>query len=85
MKNIDVKSLIIGALLTSTIFRGVAAVPSGTGSSKQASEWDEKQTWTIASREFGNPSNHTHPTGAEPFAMLSVKGKVMVYYRARIK
>jgi hypothetical protein len=31
MKNIDIKSLIIGALLTSTIFLGVAAVvPSGT-------------------------------------------------------
>jgi len=30
MKSIDVKSLLIGALLASTIFLGVAAVPSGT-------------------------------------------------------
>ena len=85
MKNIDVKSLLIGTLLASTIFLGVAAVPSGTGSSKQALEWDATQTWTIASREFGNPSNHTHPTEAEPFAMLSVNGKTMVYYRQRTK
>jgi hypothetical protein len=63
----------------------VAAVPSGTGSSKQASDWDAKQTWTIASREFGKPSNVTPPTGAEPFAMLQAKGKVMVYYRQRTK
>ena len=87
MKNIDIKSLLIGALLASTIFLGVAAVPSGTGSSKQASEWDYKQTWTIASREFGDPSNAPAQTviGGEPFAMLSDKGKTMVYYRQRTK
>ena len=78
MKNIDIKSIIIGALLTSTIFLGVAAT-------SPTDKWDDKQQWTIASREFGNPSNHTHPTGAEPFAMLQVKGKVMVYYRHRTK
>jgi len=38
MKNIDVKSLIIGALLTSTIFLGVAA--TGT-----TDKWDVNQKW----------------------------------------
>jgi len=38
MKNIDVKSLIIGALLTSTIFLGVAAT-------SPTDKWDEKQNW----------------------------------------
>ena len=47
MKNIDVKSFIIGALLTSTIFLGVAAAPSGTGTAKDASVWDDKQEWEI--------------------------------------
>ena len=47
MKSIDVKSLIIGALLTSTIFLGVAAAPSGTGTVKDASVWDDKQEWEI--------------------------------------
>jgi hypothetical protein len=37
MKSIDIKSLIIGALLTSTIFLGVAA--SGGGSSKVTYEY----------------------------------------------
>ena len=40
MKNIDVKSLIIGALLTSTIFLGVAA--TGT-----TDKWDVNQKWEI--------------------------------------
>jgi len=39
MKSIDVKSLLIGALLTSTIFLGVAA----TGPFEK---WDEKQRWS---------------------------------------
>ena len=40
MKNIDVKSLIIGALLTSTVFLGLAA--TGT-----TDKWDGKQRWEI--------------------------------------
>ena len=50
MKSIDIKSLIIGALLTSTIFLGVAAVPSGTGTIKARVLWDDKQEWKY--REF---------------------------------
>ena len=40
MKNIDIKSIIIGALLTSTIFLGVAA--TGT-----TDKWDDKQEWKV--------------------------------------
>ena len=40
MKTIDTKSLIIGALLTSTIFLGVAA--TGT-----TDKWDGKQEWAV--------------------------------------
>ena len=42
MKNIDIKSLIIGALLTSTIFLGVAA----TGEDDKG-KWDKKQEWRV--------------------------------------
>ena len=40
MKNIDIKSLIIGALFTSTIFLGVAAT-------SPTDKWDGKQQWEI--------------------------------------
>jgi hypothetical protein len=40
MKNIDIKSLIIGVLLTSTIFLGVAA----TG---PTDKWDKEQEWAV--------------------------------------
>ena len=40
MKNIDIKSLIIGALLTSTIFLGVAAT-------SPTDKWDNDQKWVI--------------------------------------
>ena len=56
MKNIDVKSLLIGALLTSTIFLGVAAVPApkGTGLTPigfppipAPAKWDKNQVWEV--------------------------------------
>ena len=56
MKSIDIKSLIIGALLTSTIFLGVAA--TGT-----TDKWDDKQEWR------GKYSSDA-PIGYEPFALL---------------
>ena len=40
MKSIDVKSLLIGALLTSSIFLGVAAT-------SPADKWDDKQVWQV--------------------------------------
>jgi hypothetical protein len=55
MKSIDIKSLIIGALLTSTIFLGVAA--TGT-----TDKWDGKQRWEIKT------SSGKIPEGWEPFA-----------------
>ena len=58
MKNIDVKSLIIGALLTSTIFLGVAAT-------SPTDKWDEKQKWEIHHEAL--KSGLTLP-GWEPFA-----------------
>ena len=47
MKTIDVKSLIIGALLTSTIFLGVAAT-----SKSDAGKWDDKQEWSVMQVDF---------------------------------
>ena len=41
MKSIDIKSLFIGALLTSTIFLGVAAT-------SPTDKWDDKQEWIEA-------------------------------------
>jgi len=75
MKNIDVKSLIIGALLTSTIFLGVAAAPSGTGTAKDASVWDDKQEWEI------KRTQQDQSIGWEPFGC----DKNYVFYRRRIK
>ena len=75
MKNIDTKSIIIGALLTSTIFLGVAAAPSGTGTAKDASVWDDKQVWYVKRLEWKEPpgeanrlTNRLQPQGFEPFA-----------------
>ena len=46
MKNIDVKSLLIGILLTSTIFLGVSAT-------SPTDKWDEKQQWAVAELVWG--------------------------------
>jgi hypothetical protein len=72
MKNIDIKSIIIGALLTSTIFLGVAAT-------SPTDKWDENQVWKVQQWLL----KHPQPTwvGHEPFA---TDGKA-VYYRKRIK
>ena len=70
MKNIDVKSLLIGTLLTSTIFLGVAA----TGATDK---WDGKQEWDVKIKPVAEPA----PKGAQPFAV--VRGQI--YYRARVK
>ena len=48
MKSIDIKSLLIGALLTSTIFLGVAAT-----SKDDKGKWDEKQQWAVAELVWG--------------------------------
>ncbi|MDP7050444.1 MAG: hypothetical protein QF600_00815 [Verrucomicrobiota bacterium] len=40
MKSIDIKSLIIGVLLTSTILLGMAAT-------RPTDKWDDKQVWQV--------------------------------------
>ena len=81
MKNIDVKSIIIGALLTSTIFLCVAAVPRDTGkpfvvsSPESYQQWDDKQVLYVKRLEWKEPPGHANrltsrlqPQGFEPFA-----------------
>ncbi len=82
MKNIDIKSLLIGGLLASTIFLGIAAaVPKDTGNSfridapEKHQEWDDKQAWYVERREWDEPKGHANrltsrlqPQGLEPFA-----------------
>ena len=82
MKNIDIKSIIIGALLTSTIFLGVAAT-------SQTDKWDKGQRWEVGKvawqkipngdtkwvlQEDSKPVYHSSvwPTGWEP---ISYDGK----------
>ena len=72
MKNIDIKSLIIGALLTSTIFLCVAA--TGT-----TDKWDGKQRWEIKT------STPKIPEGWEPFAYDSNDEFDPFILRRRIK
>jgi hypothetical protein len=89
MKNIDIKSLIIGALLTSTIFLGVASTgKDGVG------KWDKDQMWEITAcdpdyrpgTEFGESLPRAAKMwreaaeGAEPFA---IRGKEIIF-RKRI-
>ena len=72
MKNIDIKSLIIGALLTSTIFLGVAAT-------SETDKWDGKQRWEIKT------SSGKIPEGWEPFAYDSNDKFDPFLLRRRIK
>ncbi|MDP6905201.1 MAG: hypothetical protein QF406_12225 [Verrucomicrobiota bacterium] len=46
MKLIDIKSLLIGVLLASTIFLGVAAT-------SPADKWNEKQRWAVGKLVWG--------------------------------
>ena len=94
MKNIDIKSLIIGALLTSTIFLGVAAAPKDTGkpfvvsSPESYQQWDDKQVWYVERRGWDGPpgeanrlTNRLQPQGFEPFAATDKN----LFFRKRIK
>jgi len=83
MKNIDIKSLIIGALLTSTIFLGVAAAgksDAGTNSTTKP-VWDDKQKWKVVGRRVDTPEGINTATGFQPFAVENGT----VYWRKRIK
>ena len=72
MKNTNIKSLLIGVLLTSTIFLGVAA--KGT-----ADKWDSKQKWEVKT------SSGKIPEGWEPFAYDSKDEFDPFLLRRRIK
>ena len=75
MKNIDIKSLIIGALLTSTIFLGVAAT-------SPTDKWDNNQKWEI--KTDNDPDIRQGRIGGfEPFGYSSPSRAVI--YRKRVK
>jgi hypothetical protein len=85
MKNIDVKSLFIGALLTSTIFLGVAAT-------SPTDKWDDKQMWQVSSAlnkvdgKGATAHKIVRTIGMEPFSITQDKnGVARVWYRKRIK
>ena len=90
MENINIKSLIIGALLTSTIFLGVAADPirpNDTGSAKTPRAWDDKQVWYVKRLGWDDPKGHAtrltnrlQPVGFEPFAATDKN----VFFRKRV-
>ena len=75
MKNIDIKSLIIGALFTSTIFLGVAAT-------SPTDKWDDKQVWKSTFQR--EPNNKAQP-GWEPYAVIAGPDGAIGFYRQRIK
>ena len=80
VKNIDIKSLIIGGLLTSTIFLGVAA----TGKADKNS-WDDEQEWAVTYR-LKKQFNHVESgKGLQPFAVTRDDEGVRVWVRKRIK
>ena len=79
MKKIDIKSIIIGALLTSTIFLGVAAT-------SPTDKWDIRQVWEISSFQKSDKKLQLINNGYEPFAVtLGGDGKTTVHTRRRTK
>jgi len=81
MKTIDIKSLLIGALLTSSIFLGVAAT-----SKDDAGKWDDKQEWAIKTIPLGKGPQLG--SGYEPIAYipgLTKPDDKHILYRKRIK
>ena len=80
MKNIDIKSVIIGVLLTTTLFFGM-------GATRPTDKWDDKQLWELT-RKDGHDSafKNWYPqdvTGWEPFA-YDQKTQIFIF-RKRIK
>ena len=77
MKNIDIKSVIIGVLLTTTVFFGMGAAADKSGKEK----WNDSQQWMVASRDYPHKANKDIPVGMEPFAVDRFEGKLQVFYR----
>ncbi|MDP7011189.1 MAG: hypothetical protein QF685_07410 [Verrucomicrobiota bacterium] len=73
MKSIDIRSLIIGVFLTSTIFLGVAA--TGT-----TDNWDAKQNWEWKEWRVGDGI----PKGWEPVQQYQ-SASDWVWCRRRVK
>ena len=81
MKNIDIKSLIIGVLLTSTIIFGM-------GATSPTDKWDDKQEWAVKKEDPKlNGSLASSNLGWEPFAVAPTDTTVgeAVWLRKRIK
>ena len=95
MKTIDVKSMIIGVLLTTTVIFGMGA--TGKDDAPAAARgWDDKQKWMTIAIKVGRSDSHLKTLarhggkgwedpkwqlGWEPFAVLG--GEVL--WRKRIK
>jgi len=77
MKNTDIKSLIIGGLLTSTIFLGVAAT-------SPTDKWDDNQKWSVQEAQF-NPGAGWEPIGGVRVSGSGVLASAKVLYRKRVK
>lgn len=81
MKTLDVKSLLIGALLTSTVLLGVAAT-------SPTDKWDDKQVWevksymSIGSDTAAQQKTNLKVSGYEPFA---IDDRGVTFVRRRIK
>jgi len=85
MKNIDIKSLLIGVLATALLFACADAdktLPSIVSEAKAATgvndKWDVNQEW----RSVGGGTVHEGPKGYEPFAVAK-NGNLL--YRKRTK
>ena len=76
MKTIDIKSLLIGALLTTTIFLGVAAT-------SPTDKWDGNQVWELKRMELSYKEEIVKQLtlGHEPFAATDKS----IFFRKRIK
>ena len=85
MKTIDIKSLLIGGLLASTILLGIAAVPYDASKHNSGrGEWDDKQEWSVKMLRYSDTyldSKRELRLGYEPFAVTDR----LVHYRKRIK
>ena len=81
MKNIDIKSLLIGGLLASTILLGIAAAPWNTSDRSPDGKWDENQRWHIKRQDYATADVEESLKGFEPFALTANH----IYYRKRMK
>jgi hypothetical protein len=63
MKSIDTKSLLIGALLASTVFFGVAAT-----SKDDMGKWDKAQQWEVTTVKRSTDGVVKSELGWEPFS-----------------